>query len=70
MMFLAIANGGLRDSLYKQPLGDLAAHQVSTILLLAPVHRAFPDAGWTLASDIVLSGLDGRFDLVVTSPDL
>ena len=34
MMFLAIANGGLRDSLYKQPLGDLAAHQISTILLL------------------------------------
>ena len=34
MMFLAIANGGLRDILYKQSLGDLAAHQLSTVLLL------------------------------------
>lgn len=34
MMFLAIANGSLRDILYKQSLGDLAAHQLSTVLLL------------------------------------
>jgi len=34
MMFLAIANGGLRDLLYKSSLGDLAAHQLSTVLLL------------------------------------
>lgn len=33
MMLLAIANGGLRDCLYKPRLGDLAAHQLSTVLL-------------------------------------
>ncbi len=34
MMILAIINGGLRDFAYKSPLGDLAAHQISTVVLI------------------------------------
>lgn len=34
MMILAILNGGLRDVLYKPRVGDLAAHQISTVILL------------------------------------
>jgi len=34
MMLLAITNGGLRDLLYQSRLGELAAHQLSTVLLL------------------------------------
>jgi len=34
MMVLAIINGGLRDVAYKPLVGDLAAHQISTIILL------------------------------------
>jgi hypothetical protein len=34
MMVLAIANGAARDFLYKPQLGELVAHQVSTVILL------------------------------------
>lgn len=34
MMILAIINGGIRDFLYKPYLGDLAAHQISTVILM------------------------------------
>ena len=34
MMILAILNGGLRDVLYKPRVGDLVAHQISTVILL------------------------------------
>ncbi len=34
MMVLAIANGGLRDYAYKSLVGDLAAHQISTVVLI------------------------------------
>jgi len=52
MMIIAIANGGLRDILYKQYLGDLAAHQLSTVLLLLLLALYFRilAARWPLAS--------------------
>jgi len=34
MLLLAIANGALRDLVYKKYLGELAAHQVSTLSLI------------------------------------
>jgi hypothetical protein len=34
MMVLAIINGGLRDFAYKSLVGDLAAHQISTVVLV------------------------------------
>lgn len=34
MMVLAVLNGGLRDVLYKPHVGELAAHQISTVSLL------------------------------------
>lgn len=34
MLLLAIANGALRDLVYKKYLGELAAHQVSTFSLI------------------------------------
>lgn len=34
MMVLAIINGGLRDFAYQSQLGDLPAHQVSTVILI------------------------------------
>ena len=34
MLMLAIANGALRDLVYKKYLGELAAHQVSTFSLM------------------------------------
>lgn len=34
MLILAIANGALRDLVYKKFVGELAAHQISTITLL------------------------------------
>jgi hypothetical protein len=34
MMFIAILNGGFRDFAYKPYVGYLAAHQISTIILL------------------------------------
>jgi len=52
MVLLAITNGGLRDLLYKSRLGDIAAHQLSTVLLLlllAGYFRLLASA-WPLAS--------------------
>jgi hypothetical protein len=34
MMVIAVMNGALRDGLYKPYIGDLSAHQISTVLLL------------------------------------
>lgn len=34
MMILAIINGGIRDSLYNNYVGEVAAHQISTIILV------------------------------------
>lgn len=34
MMILAIINGGLRDFVYKPHVGDLPAHQLSTVILI------------------------------------
>lgn len=34
MMVLAIINGGFRDFAYKSQVGDLAAHQISTVFLI------------------------------------
>ncbi len=34
MMVLAVVNGGLRDLVYRQRVGDLAGHQISTVVLI------------------------------------
>ena len=34
MMGLAIANGAVRDVVYRARMGDRAAHQISTVILL------------------------------------
>lgn len=34
MMILAIINGGVRDFVYKSHVGDLSAHQISTVMLI------------------------------------
>lgn len=34
MMALAIINGGIRDVVYKPYVGELPAHQISTVILL------------------------------------
>ena len=34
MMVLAIINGGIRDLVYKPHVGDLPAHQISTVILI------------------------------------
>ena len=34
MMILAILNGGIRDFVYKAHVGDLLAHQISTVMLI------------------------------------
>ncbi len=34
MMVFAIVNGGLRELVYKRQVGDLAAHQISTVVLI------------------------------------
>jgi hypothetical protein len=34
MMVIAILNGGFRDYVYRPHMGDLAAHQLSTVLLV------------------------------------
>ena len=41
MMILAILNGGLRDVLYKPRVGDLVAHQISTVILLVLITAYF-----------------------------
>jgi hypothetical protein len=52
MMLLAILNGGLRERLYKPRLGYLAAHQLSTflLLLLFTVYFLILAAVWPLTS--------------------
>src|SRR3569832_1047329 len=46
MMLMAVLNGGARDLLYKPQFGDLAAHQISTIVLLVLFAAYF---GWLTA---------------------
>ncbi len=46
MMALAILNGGLRNKLYAPLTGELAAHQLSTVLLVA----IFAGYFWLLTS--------------------
>jgi len=49
---LAVVNGAARDLLYKPALGDLTAHQLSTVTLMALIAVAAWLAGarWPLAS--------------------
>jgi len=46
MMIIALVNGGIRDGLYANRVGDLAAHQLSTLILLAVFGAYF----WALTS--------------------
>jgi len=46
MMIIAILNGAIRDGLYKSRVGDLAAHQISTVILLCILAGYF----WLLTS--------------------
>ena len=46
MMALAILNGGLRDKLYEPLIGELVAHQLSTVLLVV----VFAGYFWLLTS--------------------
>ena len=41
MMTLAILNGAVRDLAYKHAVGDLAAHQISTLMLLLLIAAYF-----------------------------
>lgn len=52
MMMLAIINGGLRDFAYKSHVGDLPAHQISTVILiiLFAGYFRFLAAVWPLRS--------------------
>lgn len=52
LMFIAIANGAARDLLYRPPLGELRAHQLSTatLLLLFALYFRFIFARWRLPS--------------------
>lgn len=45
MMALAVANGAVRDLLYRPQMGERAAHQVSTVILVA----LFAGYYWLLA---------------------
>ncbi|NTW48517.1 MAG: hypothetical protein HGB19_02045 [Chlorobiales bacterium] len=48
MMFIAIANGAAREFLYKAPLGELRAHQLSTLsgLILFGIYIWFIVRKW------------------------
>lgn len=52
MMLLAILNGGLRDTLYAPVIGELAAHQLSTALLVIVFAGYFwlASAFWRIAT--------------------
>jgi hypothetical protein len=52
MMVLAIINGGLRDFTYKPYVGDLAAHQISTVVLIVlfAVYFHFLTSVWPIRS--------------------
>jgi hypothetical protein len=41
MMILAILNGGIREMVYKQYFGNITAHQISTLFLLALISGYF-----------------------------
>lgn len=49
---LAVANGAARDVLYQPFTGELAAHQISTVVLLCIIGGAawFAQSRWPLAS--------------------
>jgi hypothetical protein len=52
MMILAIINGGLRDFTYKSLVGDLPAHQISTVILIVLLagYFRFLTAIWPIKS--------------------
>jgi hypothetical protein len=50
MMFLAIINGTIRDFVYKPYVGELTAHQLSTLILL----MLFAAYMWVLAKKMPL----------------
>jgi hypothetical protein len=52
MMILAILNGGFRDFAYKPHVGDLPAHQISTVILLIlfTAHFWFLISMWPIES--------------------
>ena len=54
MMFIAIFNGGFRDSVYKPYVGELAAHQISTVtfLVLVTIYIWFLTKKWMLKSSL------------------
>lgn len=62
MMLLAILNGGLRDGLYAGRVGELAAHQISTGLLLVVFAGYF--WGLTSAWPIESAGMAWRIGLM------
>jgi hypothetical protein len=52
MMVLAIINGGFRDLAYKSHVGDLPAHQISTVVLIVLLagYFRFLTAAWPIRS--------------------
>ena len=52
MMILAIINGGLRDLAYKSHVGDLPAHQISTLILIVLLagYFRFLTVNWPIKS--------------------
>ncbi len=52
MMALAIINGGLRDLVYRPRVGDLPAHQISTVILIVLLagYFRFLTTTWPLKS--------------------
>lgn len=52
MLVLAIINGGLRDFAYKSLVGDLPAHQISTVILIVLLagYFRFLTAIWPIRS--------------------
>jgi len=63
MMILAIINGGFRDFAYRSHVGDLPAHQISTVILIVlfAVYFRFLTAIWPIksASQAWVIGGDG-----------
>lgn len=53
MLVLAVINGAARDGLYKASLGELSAHQVSTVslIILFSIYIWFVIRRWPPASD-------------------
>ncbi len=67
MMALAIINGGMRDFAYKQKIGDLAAHQISTValIILLAGYFSFLTRLWPIKS--AAQRLDSSYFLLLTS---